>query len=366
MTPSWRETPSGGCKSVASLAVERAGTFDARLRGLLGRASLPADHALWLVPSTSVHTFGMRFPIDAVFLDRELRIVAIRRRLAPRRIAYAHRAHSVVELAAGQAGVLGLRGGDRWQFCAGAIDGFKRDACVAETRGRGKFLRETPAISRFPSSDNHSKTRVASLAARLLIGMLFAVAHPLATAQSSAPFASARGLPPAERAGADSANPDPAMAGPAIVGPAIAGPAADRERAELDYRNQRYRSAAQALRRLAQAAPDDARLWLRLGNALEQDGDSLGAASAYESAAAVALPPQSQFGFLEARHRRGKALLNLARLRLLQSQQVLAEYQRNQSAHREHGDVAAEASRHAGRLDEAIGRLAADAVAAQR
>ena len=43
-----------------------------RMRGLLGRRSLPGGEGILLQPAASIHTFFMRFPIDVVFLDREL------------------------------------------------------------------------------------------------------------------------------------------------------------------------------------------------------------------------------------------------------------------------------------------------------
>lgn len=47
--------------------VEYGTSFWARFMGLMGRAGLPAGHAMWL-PDNGIHMFFMRFPIDAVFL----------------------------------------------------------------------------------------------------------------------------------------------------------------------------------------------------------------------------------------------------------------------------------------------------------
>ena len=79
-----------------------------RARGLLGRPVAP----LLLAPARSVHTFGMRAPIDVVFLDAELRVVRATT-LRPRRIAAARRAVAVLELPAGTADV---RPGDRYEL----------------------------------------------------------------------------------------------------------------------------------------------------------------------------------------------------------------------------------------------------------
>jgi len=74
----------------------------ARLRGLLGRRELPAGEGLLLRPTGAVHTSFMRFPIDVVFLDRELTVVDVVDGLAPWRAAGRRGAHAVLELAAGE------------------------------------------------------------------------------------------------------------------------------------------------------------------------------------------------------------------------------------------------------------------------
>jgi uncharacterized protein len=83
----------------------------ARARGLLGRSRLPAGEGLLLRPAPSIHTWFMRFPIDAVFLDRELRVLAVRGELGPWRMARARGARAVLELAAGEARRRGIATG---------------------------------------------------------------------------------------------------------------------------------------------------------------------------------------------------------------------------------------------------------------
>src|SRR5207245_9650335 len=61
--------------AVLAERVERASTILARLRGLLGRRALPDGEALLIEPCASIHTFFMRFAIDAAFLSRELRVM---------------------------------------------------------------------------------------------------------------------------------------------------------------------------------------------------------------------------------------------------------------------------------------------------
>jgi uncharacterized membrane protein (UPF0127 family) len=83
-----------------------------RLRGLLGRRSLPEAEGILLRPAGSIHTYFMRFPIDVVFLDRDLVVVGIEPELAPWRMAGRRGAKSVVELAAGQCERRGIAVGD--------------------------------------------------------------------------------------------------------------------------------------------------------------------------------------------------------------------------------------------------------------
>ena len=58
-----------------------------RLRGLLGRKGLDADEGVLLRPVGAIHTMFMRFPIDAVFLDREYAVVKVVENLRPWRFA---------------------------------------------------------------------------------------------------------------------------------------------------------------------------------------------------------------------------------------------------------------------------------------
>jgi uncharacterized membrane protein (UPF0127 family) len=84
-----------------------------RMRGLLGRRELPSEEGILLKPASSVHMAFMRFPIDAVFLDTDLRVVKIAPELQPWRASGARGAKSVLEIAAGEAARRGLSVGDR-------------------------------------------------------------------------------------------------------------------------------------------------------------------------------------------------------------------------------------------------------------
>ena len=89
-----------------------------RMKGLLGKEGLTAGEGILLRPSSSIHTAFMGFPIDALFLDAELRVVGVRSQLRPWRVASCRRAKSVVELAAGEAERRGIEVGDRLKLSA--------------------------------------------------------------------------------------------------------------------------------------------------------------------------------------------------------------------------------------------------------
>lgn len=91
-----------------------------RMRGLLGRESLRSGEGLLLQPAPMIHTWFMRFAIDAVFLDRELAVIDVAEQVRPWRAAGRRGARSVLELPAGEAGRRGLRPGARMRLEDGA------------------------------------------------------------------------------------------------------------------------------------------------------------------------------------------------------------------------------------------------------
>ena len=79
-----------------------ADTFPARLVGLLRDKMLAKGDGLWIVPCNSIHSFFMRFDFDAVFLDKNQRVVHLIREMKPWRISkIVFSAHSVLELPPG-------------------------------------------------------------------------------------------------------------------------------------------------------------------------------------------------------------------------------------------------------------------------
>ncbi len=94
-----------------------AGSLWDRLMGLISRRGLDVSEGLWIKPCYAIHTWGMRFPLDAVFLDSTQRIVGVLPRVKPWRICRTFSgARSVLELSPGRAEELGLGVGDQLEF----------------------------------------------------------------------------------------------------------------------------------------------------------------------------------------------------------------------------------------------------------
>lgn len=64
-------------ESFLSLSVIAADTHLRRLRGLVGRLRLKSDEGIWVVPSQGIHTIGVLFSIDLVYLDAQHRVIAL-------------------------------------------------------------------------------------------------------------------------------------------------------------------------------------------------------------------------------------------------------------------------------------------------
>lgn len=82
-----------------------------RTRGLLGRTSLPEREGMWFPECRFIHTFGMQFPIDLLYLNTHHEICKIVHALPPSRLSACLTADSVIELQSGAAKRMGLRRG---------------------------------------------------------------------------------------------------------------------------------------------------------------------------------------------------------------------------------------------------------------
>jgi hypothetical protein len=88
-------------RTVLGDRIQLAGNARDRRKGLLGRNRLDTGEGLWIVPCEAVHTFGMRFAIDLIYLDKKHRVVKTRSQVRPGRLSICLTAHSVIELAPG-------------------------------------------------------------------------------------------------------------------------------------------------------------------------------------------------------------------------------------------------------------------------
>ena len=99
--------------------VERADTWWARMKGLLGRSSddFGRGRGLWLEPCQAIHTIGMSFAIDVVYLDSTSHVIHTCQALQPCRLAaFKFRARSVLELPAGSLACSDTQTGDLLEF----------------------------------------------------------------------------------------------------------------------------------------------------------------------------------------------------------------------------------------------------------
>ena len=93
-----------------------ADTSAKRRTGLLKHTKLDTGEGLWIAPCESVHSFGMKFAIDVVYLDRKKKVRKIRKNMVPRRISACLTAHSVLELPVGVIDASRTEPGDQLEF----------------------------------------------------------------------------------------------------------------------------------------------------------------------------------------------------------------------------------------------------------
>jgi uncharacterized membrane protein (UPF0127 family) len=91
-----------------------------RMKGLLGRETLDENEGLLIVPCSSIHMWGMKFPLDVIFLTRENVVTDFVENIAPGKIYASKRhhgkAHAALEVAAGTVAHTGLQRGDQLEI----------------------------------------------------------------------------------------------------------------------------------------------------------------------------------------------------------------------------------------------------------
>jgi uncharacterized membrane protein (UPF0127 family) len=162
---------SGKCLCVSELA---DGPLR-RMRGLIGREGLPAGEGLLVSPAPAIHTAFMRFPIDALFLDGNMRVVDIVERLRPWRVASKRRARAVLELSAGECARRCVEIGDRLELRERTTNGTLgrgeahapgAEVATAHNWGRSELARLRPLRVLVLSPDRQFRTVVSLLLAR--------------------------------------------------------------------------------------------------------------------------------------------------------------------------------------------------------
>src|SRR5438874_9604737 len=102
--------------TVLAEAADVANTSAKRRTGLLKHTKLDPGEGLWIAPCESVHSFGMKFAIDVVYLDRKKRVRKIRKEMVPWRVSACLTAHSVLELPVGVIEASQTQPGDQLDF----------------------------------------------------------------------------------------------------------------------------------------------------------------------------------------------------------------------------------------------------------
>ncbi len=106
-------------RSKDTILADHAGIADsskARKTGLLKHTVLEPGDGLWIAPCEAVHTFGMKFAIDVLFLDRKRKVLKIRPEMPKSRMSWCLRAHSVLELPSGTAAETQTVAGDQLEL----------------------------------------------------------------------------------------------------------------------------------------------------------------------------------------------------------------------------------------------------------
>ena len=102
--------------TVLAEAADVADTSAKRRTGLLKHSGLDPGQGLWIAPCESVHSFGMKFAIDVVYLDRKKKVRKVRKNMVPFRVSACLTAHSVLELPVGVIEASRTQAGDQLEF----------------------------------------------------------------------------------------------------------------------------------------------------------------------------------------------------------------------------------------------------------
>lgn len=105
--------------TVIATQVRKADHYFARLIGLLPKKALEEGEGLWIIPCSEIHSIGMRFVFDAIFLDKDLHVVHLMPEMKPMRISKMIKgAKTVLEIDGGMIARSQTQLGDQLSFDA--------------------------------------------------------------------------------------------------------------------------------------------------------------------------------------------------------------------------------------------------------
>lgn len=97
--------------------LRKAINFLSRLKGLIGKTALEKGEGLWMAPCRAIHTFGMRFSVDVVFIDGDFIVKKVVKGIRPfRPLVFCLPAKGVLELPEGSIEEAQIRVGDKITF----------------------------------------------------------------------------------------------------------------------------------------------------------------------------------------------------------------------------------------------------------
>jgi len=112
----WMQVTNLRSQMVVAHRAQVASHGATRRKGLLGRKGLEPGEGLWILPCEAVHTFGMQFAIDLVYLDRKYKVKKVRSAVPAWRLSACLSAYSVLELPAGTVRATQTRPGDQLEI----------------------------------------------------------------------------------------------------------------------------------------------------------------------------------------------------------------------------------------------------------